>query len=223
MNILEFSVRILVCFLLSAIVGLERQYRNKNMGLRTNMLVSLGAFLFNYVTFCVITPDQTRIVSQIVCGIGFLGAGVIIRDGDRVKGLTTAATLWCVAAIGVMTSCGLLLEAIIGTALVLISNVVFGYFSYIISEKVQNSQSEKCQFQITCDSRNEEYVRRLIMDFVSHNHLSIDSFDSSQEQDFSKIKLVLFMNLNEAEDFSKRIMNDIMIQSFNWNHKKKDC
>ena len=186
------------------------------------MLVSIGAFLFNYVTFCVVSPDQTRIASQIVCGIGFLGAGVIIRDGDRIKGLTTAATLWCVAAIGIMTSCGLLIEAVIGAMLVLVSNVVFGYFSYVISEKVQSHQLEKCQFQIAFDSKNEEYIRRLIVDYVHQNHLTMDAFDCNVDDNSSKIKLVLFMTLEEAEEFCKKIMNDIMIQSFSWNHKKKD-
>ena len=222
MMIFEFLIRILICFLLSALIGLERQHRNKNMGLRTTMLVSIGAFLFNTVTFFVISPDQTRIVSQIVCGVGFLGAGVIIRDGDRIKGLTTAATLWCVAAIGVMTSCGLLIEAVIGTILVLISNVVFGYISYIISEKVQNRQLEKCQFHITFDSRNEEYVRRLIVDYVTRNHFTVDSFDCNMEENISKMKLNLVMTVEDAEEFCKKVMNDVMIQSFNWNHRKRD-
>ena len=66
------------------------------------------------------TNDETRIAAQIVSGIGFLGAGVILRDGNKIKGLNTAATLWCVAAIGVLTSSGMIIEATVGTILVLI-------------------------------------------------------------------------------------------------------
>ena len=114
-----FIVRITFCFILSILIGIERQYRHRMIGLRTNVLVGIGAFLFVYLSFAVLpdTLDRTRVASQVVCGIGFLGAGVILREGSKVKGLNTAATLWCVAAIGVLTAGGLLVEASIGTGL----------------------------------------------------------------------------------------------------------
>lgn len=93
MELKVFTIRILVCFALSIIIGLERQCRHRMVGLRTNVLVSLGAFLFVCVSFGSTTSDQTRIAAQVVSGIGFLGAGVILRDGSKIKGLNTAATL----------------------------------------------------------------------------------------------------------------------------------
>ena len=85
MNI-DFIIRIIVCFLLSIAIGIERQYRHKLVGLRTNVLVSLGAFMFNWVTFASLDSDSTRIAAQVVSGIGFLGAGIIMKDGNKVKG-----------------------------------------------------------------------------------------------------------------------------------------
>ena len=90
----------LVC---GAIIGSERQIRQRLAGLRTNALVALGAA--GFVTFSALYPSeisQTRVAAQVVSGIGFLGAGIIFRDGFNVHGLNTAATLWCSAAVGLM-------------------------------------------------------------------------------------------------------------------------
>lgn len=114
----EFLIRIIICFLLSFCIGIERQYRRRAIGLRTVILVSLGSFLFVRFSFNFPGSDTTRIAAQVVAGIGFLGAGVIIKDGKTVKGLTTSATLWCAAAIGILTSAGLLFEAAVGTLLI---------------------------------------------------------------------------------------------------------
>src|ERR1700761_8501584 len=92
---------------LSAIIGFERQWRNRLAGLRTNTLVALGAATF--VIFAALIPGEaspTRVAAQVVSGIGFLGAGLIFREGLSVRGLNTAATLWCSAAIGLLCGAG---------------------------------------------------------------------------------------------------------------------
>ena len=89
----EFLFNLSICFLLSFFIGFERQYRKRIIGLRTTILVSLGAFLFVTFSFSVGSSDISRIASQVVTGIGFLGAGVILKDGKKIRGLTTAATL----------------------------------------------------------------------------------------------------------------------------------
>ena len=150
---MDFIIRIIVCFLLSIAIGIERQYRHKLVGLRTNVLVSLGAFMFNWVTFASLDSDSTRIAAQVVSGIGFLGAGIIMKDGNKVKGLNTAATLWCVAAIGVMTSSGLLIEASIGTIMVLASNIILRFISISIMNRVKNNQRETCILQSKVEKR----------------------------------------------------------------------
>jgi putative Mg2+ transporter-C (MgtC) family protein len=128
----EILVRVVLAAGLGGAIGLERELREREAGLRTHMLVSVGAALFTMVSAYAWTDwrfsteaglvfDPTRIAAQVVTGIGFLGAGAIIRQGLSVRGLTTAATLWVVAAIGMATGAGYYAAAVITTVLVLFS------------------------------------------------------------------------------------------------------
>src|SRR5215216_2458088 len=129
---LDIIVRLTMAGVLGGAIGLERELREREAGLRTHLLVSVGSALFFLVsayawsdwTFSQsqgVTYDPTRIAAQIVSGIGFLGAGAIIRQGLSVRGLTTAATLWVVAAIGMASGVGYYEAAVVTTALVLLS------------------------------------------------------------------------------------------------------
>ena len=135
---MEFIYELLICFSLSFLIGIERQYRKRIIGLRTTILVSLGAFLFVTFSFTVGASDISRIASQVVAGIGFLGAGVILKDGKKIRGLTTAATLWCDAAIGVLCAGGAIKEAILGTIILLFSNTILRYVNRLINEISNN-------------------------------------------------------------------------------------
>jgi putative Mg2+ transporter-C (MgtC) family protein len=118
-----------VAFALSAAIGLERELRQRSAGLRTHTLVGLGAALFTmagrYGFDAAGEADPTRIAAQVVSGIGFIGAGVIFTRRDGVRGLTTAATVWLVAAVGLTVGGGLILLATLGTALHLVVAFVF--------------------------------------------------------------------------------------------------
>jgi putative Mg2+ transporter-C (MgtC) family protein len=128
----EVTIRLVLAAVLGGAVGLERELREREAGLRTHLLVSVGAAVFTLVSAygfsdfrygmgSGLTLDPTRIAAQIVTGIGFLGAGAIIRQGLSVRGLTTAATLWVVAAIGLASGAGYYSVAVIGTGIVLFS------------------------------------------------------------------------------------------------------
>jgi len=128
----EVLLRLALAAVLGAAIGLEREIRERGAGLRTHLLVSLGSALFTIVSAygfhsflasgaSVVRADPTRIAAQIVTGIGFLGAGAIIRQGLSVRGLTTAATLWVVAAIGLAAGAGYYSAAVVTTVLVLVS------------------------------------------------------------------------------------------------------
>jgi putative Mg2+ transporter-C (MgtC) family protein len=128
----EILLRVGLAAVLGGAIGFERELREREAGLRTHLLVSVGAALFTLVSAYAWTDwqfsnesglvfDPTRIAAQIVTGIGFLGAGAIIRQGLSVRGLTTAATLWVVAAIGMATGAGYYAAAVITTVLVLVS------------------------------------------------------------------------------------------------------
>jgi putative Mg2+ transporter-C (MgtC) family protein len=128
----EVLLRVGLAAALGGVLGLERELREREAGLRTHLLVSVGSALFTLVSAygfhaflssgqSVIRADPTRIAAQIVTGIGFLGAGAIIRQGFSVRGLTTAATLWVVAAIGLAAGAGYYSAAVITTAVALFS------------------------------------------------------------------------------------------------------
>lgn len=120
----EALLRLALAGVLGGLIGLERELREREAGLRTHLLVALGAALFTIAGaygFDSSGVDPTRVAAQIVTGIGFLGAGAIIRQGLSVRGLTTAATLWVVAAVGLAAGAGYYSGAVITTALVLLA------------------------------------------------------------------------------------------------------
>ena len=119
-QVFAITLRILLSIGLGALIGLERQLRARSAGIRTNALVSLGSCLFTTVgvyTLAAGTGDPTRVAAQVASGIGFLGAGAILRsrDGSRVEGLTTAASIWMTAAIGMAVGIGQAMLALVAT------------------------------------------------------------------------------------------------------------
>jgi putative Mg2+ transporter-C (MgtC) family protein len=142
----ELLLRVVLAAALGGAIGFERELREREAGLRTHMLVSVGAALFTLVSAYAwmdwrfstaegLVFDPTRIAAQIVTGIGFLGAGAIIRQGLSVRGLTTAATLWVVAAIGMATGAGYYAAAVITTVLVLFSLWPLRLLAFRVSER----------------------------------------------------------------------------------------
>jgi putative Mg2+ transporter-C (MgtC) family protein len=118
---LEFLTNLLVALGLGAVIGVERQLRNHEAGLKTNALVAAGSALFVMMARTFGEPD--RIVAQILPGIGFLGAGMILRDGIHVRGLNTAATLWCSAAVGTLAGVGALSSSAMAAVTVMVANI----------------------------------------------------------------------------------------------------
>lgn len=120
---LDLALRLAVGLVLGAIIGFERELQRQPAGFRTHSLVSLGAALFTVVSaygFSGDLVDPTRIAAQIVSGIGFIGAGTILQHRGNIRGLTTAASLWAVAAIGTAAGAGLYSVALVGTILILV-------------------------------------------------------------------------------------------------------
>jgi hypothetical protein len=122
MDMLTVALRLAIALLLGSAIGIEREWYHKMAGLRTNALVALGAA--GYVVFSAIVDrgDPTRVAGQVVSGIGFLGAGVILREGINVSGINTAATLWCSAIVGTLAGAGFLAEGTIAAGFVLVAN-----------------------------------------------------------------------------------------------------
>ncbi len=127
----EIVIRLVVATVLTGLIGIEREVRQKPAGIRTNALIGLGAAAMS-LTGAIIyslwpqTTDPTRLASIVVQGIGFLGAGAIIQSAGSVRGLTTAATMWVVAGIGIAAGLGLYTVAVVSALIVLVLLAIFG-------------------------------------------------------------------------------------------------
>ena len=226
MDLTTFLIRITICFALSILIGLERQLRHRMVGLRTNVLVCIGAFLFVYLSFGVniVNSDMTRIAAQVVSGIGFLGAGVILRDGSKIKGLNTAATLWCVAAIGTLCAAGLVEEATIGTAFVLLSNVILRLVSLFIMNKLKATEKEKYTIKINCKKdQAEEKVRTNFAKIIDNNDLVLNSLERSEiAEDEIKLKAIIITSTPSKVEMviSPKVSTNPGIVSITWEHGK---
>ena len=136
----DYLARMGCAFVMGTLIGIERQYRQRNAGLRTNILVSVGAAAFTVLS-CDMTignGDPSRVAAQIVSGIGFIGGGLILKDGFNVRGLNTAATIWCSAACGTLSGVGLYAEAAVLVACVLITHCLFRPLCTWIEKKNQD-------------------------------------------------------------------------------------
>jgi putative Mg2+ transporter-C (MgtC) family protein len=143
---LEMVIRLLLAFVLGAVPGLEREQKDRPAGLRTHMLVSAGSACFTMAGIYGFTGGQhdfTRIAAQVVSGIGFLGAGTIIRDRGNIRGLTTAASIWLVSAIGMLAGTGLFLLAITTTV---ITFIVLRYISRLEIDKPRSPREGSSEF-----------------------------------------------------------------------------
>ena len=176
--LLDISLRIFVAIALGAAIGLERQWRLRTAGIRTNALVSVGSALFVVLGSIGIhgsSADPTRVAAQIVSGIGFLGAGVILRDGFNIRGLTTAATLWCAAAIGSLAGAGMLLLALIGCAAIVATNTLLRPLSRYVNRRTRGElPPESGDVELSIDyllevvtsDKSEQRLRALVLQAV---------------------------------------------------------
>jgi putative Mg2+ transporter-C (MgtC) family protein len=126
MTTIEFILRLLTALAAGLLIGFERQWHHKSAGLRTNTLVAIGSALFVLLSISITQTngDVTRIIGQVVTGIGFLGAGIIFKEGMSIHGLTTAATVWCSSAIGCLAASGYYIETMIGTITIILVNLL---------------------------------------------------------------------------------------------------
>lgn len=126
--ILPMFIKVLVATICGAIIGWDRERKNKVAGLRTNILICVGSAIFTIGSFyaaALYGADPTRILSTIVTGMGFLGGGVIMKEGDRVVGITTAAFIWVISAIGILAGMGLIFIPIVLTIGLLLLSYLF--------------------------------------------------------------------------------------------------
>jgi putative Mg2+ transporter-C (MgtC) family protein len=172
-------LRLGVACALGGMIGFEREIRDREAGVRTHLLVSLGSALFTIVSAyafheflvgggTVVRADPTRIAAQIVTGIGFLGAGAIIRDGLSIRGLTTAATLWVVAAIGMACGAGYYWPAVATTVLTLFALWPLRLLAYRAIEQIKPEEN-----RLTVELREGESLASLLAIVHHVRHIEV--------------------------------------------------
>jgi len=187
----HFAIRLGLALVLGGIVGAERQWRQRIAGLRTNALVAAGAAMFVMVSALAAPPDDSfRIAGQVVSGIGFLGAGVILRNGLNVSGLNTAATLWCSAAVGTLSGEGMYGPAITGAIAVLGANVALRPIARALSRGTGVADEEVTYlFRITAQADQEAHLRALLLQSLSGQPLFLKSLTSDDLEHTDKVEV----------------------------------
>lgn len=207
----NFSLEIGVAAILGFAIGVERQWHQHPAGVRTNALVAVGAALFVSLSHLLVADDSpTRIAAQVVSGIGFLGGGVILREGLNVKGMTTAATLWCSAAIGVLSGAGFLLEAAIGTVTILVMNVILRPLSHWIDSRVKSKSDIETSYRlrVTCHDQHEGLIRTILMRHVnSHPSMVIQGISTHNADQAGHTAIVTDIYSNVRDDHA---MQDVI-------------
>lgn len=214
-EVLDFTIRLLLSVFLGFVIGFERQWSRHPAGIITNVLVAVGSFLFTSFSFAsgVDIKDETRVAAQVVTGIGFLGAGVIMRQGLNIRGLNTAATIWCSGAIGVLCANGSLWKPIIGAVVIIIINVALRPVAHkvrdvrLVSKKQGEDYNEKLYvIRVTCADNEEYRIRTLITQMVASEQTVLKDIESTDaEGEKVKIKATVISEENQSVQIEKMV------------------
>ncbi|WOC16656.1 MgtC/SapB family protein [Pseudochrobactrum sp. MP213Fo] len=228
-SLLHTFVSLAAAFLLGGIIGFERQWRQRLAGLRTNTLVALGAATF--VLFAGLVDGDTsptRVAAQIVSGIGFLGAGIIFKEGFNVRGLNTAATLWCSAAVGVMCGAGFYLHAVVATLFIISVNLFLRPLVHLIDRQPASSTEYDNRYavSIVCMGDAEAHVRALLLRDLG-TVLHIQDLESTNIEDSNRVEVnALFRADNNQDRLLEQIIGRLslepLVTSVRWRYVTAD-
>jgi putative Mg2+ transporter-C (MgtC) family protein len=188
---------------LSAVIGFERQWRNRLAGLRTNTLVALGSASFVIFESLVPgEPNSTRVAAQVVSGIGFLGAGLIFREGASDRGLNTAATIWCSAAIGVLAGSGYAAYAAVATGFILFVNLLLRpIVAFINRQPLMSAEIEIAYLvSVTCRGPDGAHVRALLLQGLANSGLALRRLDSNDLEGTGRVDVTALVTASDRVD-----------------------
>jgi putative Mg2+ transporter-C (MgtC) family protein len=212
---------------LGAAIGFERQWRQRLAGLRTNTLVALGAASF--VAFSKLIPGDTsptRVAAQVVSGIGFVGAGLIFKEGLSVRGLNTAATLWCSAAVGVLAGAGLPAHASLVAALVILVNLCLRPLTRLIQAEATVTAETSGRYTVTvvCRSEGEAHIRALLLQSMTAAHLHFHELNSHNIEGTDRVEVCAAITADQRKDSSLehivgRLSLEPHVTAARWRHE----
>jgi putative Mg2+ transporter-C (MgtC) family protein len=217
----EIVLRVVLAGVFGGAIGAEREIREREAGLRTHMLVSIGAALFTLVSAygfsdfrfsnaSGITYDPTRIAAQVVTGIGFLGAGAIIRQGLSVRGLTTAASLWVVAAIGIATGAGYYSAALITTVVVLVSLWPLRIIAFRLFERVRPGE---LRLEVELEPSQSPSI---LLDPLEKRGVAVRSFEVEDARDRRRVVLEVRSSSVKPEQVTAELMRLEPVLGVRW-------
>ena len=203
LTIAPAALNLITAVALGSAIGLERQWRQRLAGLRTNTLVALGAASF--LVFSGLVPGDSsplRVAAQVVSGIGFLGAGLIFKEGLSVHGLNTAATLWCSAAVGVLAGGGFKAHAALVTVLVIFVNLCLRPIAYFIQTQPTRMTELINLYRITvvCRSEGEAQVRALLLEAMAEAGMRFRELDSRNIEGSDRVEVCATTTAPERRD-----------------------
>lgn len=217
----EFISRLGSALFLGGAIGFERQWRQKSAGLRTNTLVSLGAAAYILLSVHingVDGGDAGRIAAQIVTGIGFLGAGVIMKDGLNIQGLNTAATIWCSAAVGCLAGMGMYTEALIVTVAIISTHLVMRPISDKLSKITSYKKGKKEEsfyiLTILCKESKESQVRSFLVHYLdASDKYLLRSISRKRTEDTDDLVIkTKFSTVGRQEDMLESLIRKLTVE-----------
>ena len=220
----EFLYAVGLSLLLGSLVGVERQWHRRLVDLKTNALVSLGACLFMLVTKTADGfTDPIRMAGQIVVGVGFIGGGLLFRDGTQTKGINTAATLWCCAAVG--TLCGLdrWLEALSTSLIIVFANTFLRKVAQFLNLKmgITDNLTAQVRFEFTCLNINASAVREEVQALLRNLSVEIKGVLQKAESTKTTITLNILIEHGDVAKQADLILEKVSIlkvSDVSWSH-----
>lgn len=187
----SIAPRLVVALLLGMAIGVERQVKQRHTGLNTHALVCMGAAAFTSLATLLDQSTDVRLGGQVVTGLGFLGAGLIMRDGFNVRGLAGAATIWATGAVGALAGYGHTLEALEATVFILLINVVSPPLNRFLERHISESElSERFYaIELRCDAKDEAIVRIMLLQAIQGQKLQLHSLESHAVKDPGRVEV----------------------------------
>ena len=201
--------QLLLALLIGAIIGTEREYRSKSAGLRTMIMVSLASCLFTMLSLRIGVENPDRLAANILTGLGFLGAGVIFKDDNRISGITTATTIWMVAALGMAVGAGYFFLSLLGTVLVLIVLIFLVY----IQDKIDEFHQAR-NYRILCIHQQETLDK--YEKIFAKNQLKIIRRVQNKTEQYIVGRWVLIGSAQNHKNLTQALLDDIEIKELSF-------
>jgi putative Mg2+ transporter-C (MgtC) family protein len=219
----EFALRVIVGGLLGSLIGFERQWRQRGAGVHTSALVAIGAALFTLLGPVVGSDSETRILANIVTGVGFLAGGVILRQGASISGLNTAATIWATAAVGALAGVGQYAHALMGAGAIVVFNLALQPLVEKIDSQAtvyQERHGEKTyRIHAACDDAAIDDVRAAVIDAVKASSLILHSISTESTDQGQEVRVELRLARRDdsvVERFSSGLTQRAGVRNVRW-------